>query len=84
MQDHFLAGKSGLPTAVLLGTLLAQTLSGWAVLGYPATAFREGLSAMRWLSGSMVLYIGWAVVTPRLSARPRTGRRRPCRRRCTS
>ena len=23
MQDHFLAGKSGLPTAVLLGTLLA-------------------------------------------------------------
>lgn len=73
MQDHFLAGRSGLPTAVLLGTLLAQTLSGWALLGYTAAAFREGLTAMRWLTGSFMMYVGWLVVTPRLHAvgRPR-------------
>ena len=29
LHDHFLAGRQGLPTAVLLGTLFAQTLSGW-------------------------------------------------------
>ena len=47
VQDHFLAGTKGLPMAVLIGTLLAQTLSGWALLGYPAAAFREACSPRR-------------------------------------
>lgn len=52
--------------AVLIGTLLAQTLSGWALLGYPAAAFREGLGALRWLTASVMIYVGWIVITPRL------------------
>ena len=66
VQDHFLAGTKGLPMAVLIGTLLAQTLSGWALLGYPAAAFREGLDALRWLTASVMIYVGWIVITPRL------------------
>ena len=73
IQDHFLAGRAGLPAPVLLGTLLAQTLSGWALLGYPAAAYREGLGALRWLSASVMMYIGWLVIAPRLR---RVGRQR--------
>lgn len=43
------------------------------MLGYPAAAYREGLSAMRWLSSSVMFYFGWFIITPRLHriGRPR-------------
>lgn len=66
VQEHFLAGAEGLPTAVLLGSLFAQTLSGWAMLGYPAEAFHFGLVAVRWLPASVCIIVGFLVVTPRL------------------
>ena len=78
-EDHFLAGRAGLPAPVLLGTVFAQTLSGWALLGYPGAAYREGLGAIKWLAASVAIAIGMGVVNPRLH---RLGRSRrwvtPC------
>ena len=73
VEDHFLAGSRGLPAPVLLGTVFAQTLSGWALLGYPGAAYREGLGAIKWLPASVCIGVGMAVVNPRLHrlGRPR-------------
>ena len=75
VEDHFLAGSRGLPAPVLLGTVFAQTLSGWALLGYPGAAYREGLGAIKWLPASVCIGVGMAVVNPRLHrlGRPRRG-----------
>ncbi|KAL1526002.1 hypothetical protein AB1Y20_020826 [Prymnesium parvum] len=73
MHDHFLAGRAGLGPLVLLGTLFAQTLSGWSLLGYPGVAYREGLPAIKWLAASVSMYVGVLVAFPRFHrvGRPR-------------
>lgn len=73
VEDHFLAGSKGLPAPVLLGTVFAQTLSGWALLGCTGAAYREGLGAIKWLAACVCIAVGMAVVNPRLHrlGRPR-------------
>ena len=75
VEDHFLAGSSGLPAPVLLGTVFAQTLSGWALLGYPGAAYREGLGAIKWLPASVCIGVGMAVVCALSESLTATSRR---------
>ena len=67
VEDHFLAGSRGLPAPVLLGTVFAQTLSGWALLGYPGAAYREGLGAIKWLPASVCIGVASLALPSTLS-----------------
>jgi Na+/proline symporter len=64
IKEHFQG--QGLGPLILLMTVFATTLSGYAVVGVPEDGFSTGFSACKWPASILALACGSLMIAPRL------------------